>query len=157
MTNYRQAERSSLARARKRMPRLTPLILCGTAAATVVIAPAKADVAPHLHLLAISSVPSDIFSARVVYYPTNNQFARNSVVSECFTGLQPGKTYQFPSTLIVADDNNNARQNSLGYNTTIQGFSDLNCQHKSNYAQILVRPNKTDYWWVSENVRWYAS
>jgi hypothetical protein len=118
------------------------------------IAHARADVAPHFHLLAIASVPPHVFSARVVYYPSNNQFAKNSVVSGCFTGLQPGRRYLFPRTLVIADDNNIARQDSLTHNVTVQGFADTTCQAKFAFAEILVQHNDLDYWWISENTLW---
>jgi hypothetical protein len=139
---------------------ISALLACGAAtaiAAAGVTAQAHADVAPHLHLLAITSVPPDVYSARVVYYPTNNEFARDSVVSECFTGLQPGSQYRFPDTLVVADDNNNARQSSVTHNVTIQGFSDPHCEHKSAYAETLVKHNEYKYWWVDENTLWWPN
>ena len=147
---------------RRSRPRRSILLAYGAVLALAIVvtgamAQARADVAPHLHLLAITSVPPNAFSARVVYYPTNNEFARAAVVSECFGGLQPGQQYRFPDSLVIADDNNNARQNSLTYNTTIQGFSDDQCGHKSVYCEILVRTNTFVYWWVDENTRWYYS
>jgi hypothetical protein len=144
----------------RRSRRRLSLIYVAVALAIVVpgaIGRARADVAPHLHNLAIASVPPDAFSARVVHYPTNNQFARNSVTSECFGGLQPGKKYLFPDSFVIADDNNNARQNSVKYNATIQGFSDSQCGTKSVYCQFLVRTNEIKYWWVDENAKWYTN